>query len=110
MAELQALAQRLVAALHRHTPSDGRTAHVKLEAGVKQEAAAQLRRFGKTVDTALDVDDEYAPTYVAGAQMGSLVKDEPPHQQRMNAGVDGAAAAQGGGGGGRREPRKRPPR
>jgi hypothetical protein len=111
LAELERLAQRLVAALHRHRPSDGRSAVVKLEgaAALKREAALQLgaaaalmRGVGNTADTAVDVDADYEPTYIAGATMGALVKSEPVAAPAPGAATDAA------GGGARREARKRP--
>ena len=112
MAELHALTQRLVVALHKHNPVERRGATVKLEAGVKLEAAhqllaaaQQLRGVGDRPEQALDVDSEYVPTYVAGAQMGTLVKSESNAFAAGGfGGGDGAAALPNA----RREPRRRP--
>lgn len=141
--ELYELTQRLIGALNRHKPSDGRLAIVKLEKNannnnngdddnddydpfrVKQEmqmqlqaAALDFKDFGNTKDDAFDVDEEYEPSYVQGAEMGTLhqlkQQEQRQHQKQQQQQNQDAAASNvneddsSKTGGGRRAPRVRP--
>ena len=109
MRDLHELTQRLLSALNRHKPNDGRLAVVKLEnimngnnndnendendlfrvkkenfhvESIKMKAQAlQFKNVGNTSDAAWDVDEEYEPGYVAGAQMGTLKKFGNNHEE-----------------------------
>lgn len=120
---LQEAVDRVLAAARERRAAAGavrvKLESVKAEPGIKQEQQVALARVagtmvdkGNTRDTAIDADEEYVPSYVAGARMGRLRRECDALAASAPAGapsaVAAAAAAQSAPAETRRERRVRP--
>jgi hypothetical protein len=114
--DLQSMAQRIVEAVGKRR-KNVHSVRVKLESVkaepglVKEERAALartaglLRDLGNTRETAMDADEDYAPSYVSGAKMGRLRRESDDLAVNAPPGPSGDTA---GASGTKRERRVRP--